>query len=85
MDENEYLFSMHSVLNTIKETGYLPSFIKKIVHDPNKAYLIDAKSMAFLREQGDIRLVYEKNKRFFFILQKISHIYMAFKKRCILF
>jgi hypothetical protein len=81
MDENEFLFSMHSVLKTIKETGFIPYFIKDIVLHPNKAYMIDAKSMAYIREQGDIRRVYEESKCFFFILQKIGHIYLAFKRR----
>ena len=81
MDENEFLFSTHSIFNTIKETGYIPSFIKEIAHNPNKAYIIDAKSMAYIREQGDIRRVFEASKRFFLFLQWLSHFYLAIKKR----
>ena len=81
MDENEFLFSTHSIFNTIKETGYIPSFIKEIAHNPNKAYIIDAKSMAYIREQGDIRRVFETSKRFFLFLQWLSHFYLAIKKR----
>lgn len=81
MDENEFLFSTHSIFNTIKETGYIPSFIKEIAHNPNKAYMIDAKSMAYIREQGDIRRVFETSKRFFMFLQWLSHFYLAIKKR----
>lgn len=81
MDENEFLFSTHSIFNTIKETGYIPSFIKEILHNPNKAYMIDAKSMAYIRNQGDIRRVYDTSKKFFTFLQFLSHFYLATKKR----
>ncbi len=81
MDENAYIFTKQKIFTTLKETGYIPPFIKDLIYHPHNAYIIDADSMAYINDQGDIRNIYQKSKRFFKFLQLISHIYLAIEKR----
>lgn len=80
MEENEYFFSKHSIFYTIKEIGYIPSFVKELIQSPNNAYIVDAHSMAYIKDEGDIRRVYEKSPRFFSFLQLLSHLYLGITK-----
>ena len=81
MEADSFFFSKEAVFNTIKETGTIPLIVKEMINDAREAFVVDGDTAGFIKNQGDIRRVYDKKSNFYNLLQTLSHIYLAIIKR----